>query len=159
MTIIDFIAKFKRKIGNIFILSIPAVMIVIVTQNEVREYLRDLIQPDYRKLVSTVIGDVLGDGTPIQVTKVKTRDALFLEIYKPSKSGARELIQRIKLDEQKDAYFTLKGKVINLAIDDVYGDHTLEIIAPAFDQNLTAHLNIYKYDKNSKLFYKMMSQL
>ncbi len=102
-----------------------------------------------------MFGDVLGDGTPIQVAKIRTRDSLILEIYAPSKDGSRALIDRIVLEESRDGYFTLNGSLTNLAIDDVDGDNKMEIIAPAFDHNLTAHLNVFRFDRESKTFLKV----
>lgn len=111
--------------------------------------------PEKRVLISTVMGDVLGDGTPVQVAKIRTRDSILIEVYVPARDGSRVLIDRIELDEKRDGYFTLNGNLTNLAIDDVDGDQLLEIIAPAFDQNLNAHLNVYKFNQSSKTFQKV----
>jgi len=135
------------------ILSLAAFATVLHTSS--REKVRDYFMPEQRVLISTVMGDVLGDGTPVQVAKIRTRDSLILEVYIPAKDGSRLMIDRIVLDEKRDGYFTLNGNLTNLAIDDVDGDNQLEILAPAFDQNLTAHLNVFKFDRSSKTFLKV----
>ncbi|HEX4925253.1 MAG TPA: hypothetical protein VFV50_14260, partial [Bdellovibrionales bacterium] len=99
---------------------------------------------------------VLGDGTPVRVMKIKTRDGLSIEVYRASNY---DLVQRIHLDQKKDGFFTFRGEAANLVLTDVDGDDVPEIVAPGYDQNLTAQLNVYRYDPDSQLFHRMMNPM
>jgi hypothetical protein len=141
-------------------LSAFAILVGIVSLNrEWSQNIRDSFDSKDRVLISTAVGDILGDGTPVEVAKVRTSDGLSLEIYVPGPQGTRVLLERIPLDQERDGYFTFNGQLVSLAIDDIDGDHRFEILAPAFDQQLTAHLNVYKYNHESKSFQKMTSAL
>ncbi len=118
-----------------------------------------LLNTEDRVLISTAVGDILGDGTPVEVAKVKTPEGIVLEIYTPGPQGTRVLLEKIFLDQERDGYFTFNGQLVSLAIDDIDGDHKPEILAPAFDQQLTAHLNVYKYNADSKTFHKVTTTL
>ncbi len=69
------------------------------------------------------------------------------------------LLDTINLEQERDGYFTFNGQLVSLAIDDIDGDHQVEILAPAFDSQLTAHLNVYKYNAGSKTFQRVTSNL
>ena len=49
----------------------------------------------------------------------------------------------------------IKGQATNLALKDIDGDNSMEIIVPTYDSNLVAHLNVYKYDPFSRRFIQM----
>ena len=53
--------------------------------------------------------------------------------------------------------FDLKGNTTNLAIMDVDHDGVLELLAPAYDDNLIPRLNIYKYSPQDRSFTRMES--
>jgi hypothetical protein len=144
--------------NNLLKLGLSALAIVIGIVSLNRDWsrsIRDSLFHQQRTLISTAVGDLLGDGTPVEVAKVKTNDGLLLEVYAPGPQGSRVLLDRINLDQQRDGYFTFNGQLVTLAVDDIDGDHRPEILAPSFDQQLTAHLNVFKYDPLSKSFQKM----
>jgi hypothetical protein len=143
------------KISLGFSVIIPVLAATIALKPQWRESVRDYLSPDYRKPLSTTYGNVLGDGSVSQIVKIKTRDNLYVEIYRPTGTGSRELVYRIELGQSKDGYFTLQGQLTNLAVTDLDGDHIGEIIAPGYDQNLTAHLNVYHYDRGTKVFSRV----
>jgi hypothetical protein len=149
------IRKYLIKSAQLMALLIPGLMVVATLHEETRTTIRDTLQPEYRKLLSTVFGDVLGNGTPIRVMKIKTRDGIFLEVYKASNY---ELLQKINLDQKTDGFFTFHGHATNLALTDVDGDDIPEILASGYDENLSAHLNVFRYDRDTHLFHRLMNE-
>ena len=115
-----------------------------------RSKIRHVVARDYRSVLSTVHGDLLGDGTDLTVVKVKTRDSMFLEIYSSLADGRTHLVSKLEMADKKDGYFSFNGQAANLALEDVHGEGRLAIIAPSFDQNLVGHLNIFRYNQSSK---------
>jgi hypothetical protein len=141
-------------------LSALAILVGVVSLNrEWSGFIRDLMSSDRREIISTAVGDVLGDGTPVEVVKIRTKDGIVLEVYVPGPQSTRVLLERIALDQEKDGYFNYNGQLVSLAIDDIDGDNTPEILAPAFDQQFTAHLNVFKFDVASRSFHKVTKSL
>lgn len=81
--------------------------------------------------------------------KIKTHEGLFLEIYGLSAEGGRPLLDRIQLPDRRDGYLNFGTNTANLFLQDMDGDDVPEIIAPSFDENLVAHLNIYRFNPTS----------
>jgi hypothetical protein len=147
---------FVSTITKIVLLGGAALMMVAALHPDVRSQVRGSFLKDYRMVVSTASGDLLGNGTKLFVTKVKTQDALFLEIYEPLTAGGQRLVDRIELPDKKDGFFNFNGQATNLVIDDVDGDGRAEILAPSFDKNLVGHLNVYHYNTDSHEFQRLM---
>ena len=61
----------------------------------------------------------------------------------------------IPLPDHKDGFFLYQGEATNLALEDVDGDQQLDIIAPSYDNNLVARLNVYSYDQRSENLSKL----
>jgi hypothetical protein len=131
-------------------------MMVAALHPTVRSSMRSSIVKDFRVVVSTAHGDLLGNGSEMTIAKVRTRDSLFLEIYEPKDDGSQRLVERIEMPDHKDGYFNFNGQAMNLAIDDIDGDGRLDILAPSFDQNLVGHLNIYRFDQSSGVFQRSL---
>jgi hypothetical protein len=109
-----------------------------------------------RTVLAKAEGDVTGKGDNLIVVKVKTPDSLSLEIYfKTGEKDEASFQKRLILPEKRDGFFTFHGRETNLVMADIDHDGTLEILAPAFDENLIPRLNVYKYDQDSRSFQKM----
>lgn len=133
--------------------SFLAGMVALAALNgNIRQSLRDRFHLPYRKVLSTATGDITGEGQLIKVVKIKTQKGLFIEIYSVDASHQGPLVNRFRLPDTRDGYFHFRGQATNLALDDLDGDRVLEILAPSFDEELVAHLNIYKYDAETKSF-------
>lgn len=104
-----------------------------------------------RSVLSTAKGKLF-DGRPIEVVKVKMASGLFIEVYDLTDENVHPLLDRIKLPDLKDGFMIFQGEAVNLAIHDVDGDNHNEIIAPSFDKNLVAHLNVYRFNKITNKF-------
>ena len=131
-------------------------MLIAALHPEVRSSLRSSVIKDFRMVVSTAHGDLLGNGHELTVAKVRTRDAMYIEVYEPRADGGQRLVERIELPDKKDGYFNFNGQATNLAIDDIDGDGRPEILVPSFDQNLVGHLNIYRYNQGSSTFQRAL---
>lgn len=140
--------------GRILLTMLFLVMLIAALHPDLRASVRGSLLHDYRLVVSTAHGDLLGEGIELTIAKVRTREALFVEIYEPRGDGVQRLRERIELQDKRDGFFNFNGQPTNLAIDDIDGDGRLEILAPSFDQNLIGHINVYRYDKASGGFQR-----
>jgi hypothetical protein len=143
-------------ICRVLLIAAFAISLVSVLHPDVRSQIRGAFVHDFRTIVSTARGDLLGNGTQLTVVKVKTQNSLGLEVYQAEADGSNRLLEHIELPDKKDGYFNFNGQATNLAIDDVDGDGRPEIVAPSFDQNLVGRLNIYKFKAESNSFERMI---
>lgn len=119
----------------------------------IRHHLQNLFNHGYsREILATVDGDLLNNGTSVKVIKYKGPDSIFLEIFPNDNSSSPKLIARIVLPDKRDGMFNLHGRVTSLAIADIDGDGTNELLVSTFDDQLVPHLNIYRYSPTSQRF-------
>lgn len=143
----------KEKIFNISGAIFSLALIFIVLSPELRIQARSLIVPKDRIILAVAKSVLLEAGEELQVLKVKTDEGLFIEVYGQENKNnivTQKLISSAQLPDKKDGYFTFNGQVTNLAIDDIDNDKTKEILVTSYDENLVAHLNVYKYVKGQK---------
>ncbi len=115
--------------------------------------IKNQFKPNEREILSSTSGPVMTTDSEVTVVKVKTREGIFIEIYR-NENGNFALIKRLEMGV-KDAYFNFNGQASNLALDDIDGDKTKEILVPMYDENLVAHLTVLKYDSSSKEFIRL----
>lgn len=113
-----------------------------------------VLTDDGRSVLSTAQGRLLGDASVFTVAKIKTREALYLEIYETLSEGQSKFVEKIELTDARDGYFDFNGRATNLAIADLDGDGRPEILAPSFDDDLIGRLNVFKYDPTSRGFQR-----
>lgn len=140
-------------IGGLLIVAL--VVTAIAMTPSWRQSVRDLFIPEQRIILAKVSGDLTGQGLHVTVLKIQTRDSLVLEIYNTENPEQSSLMTKITLPEKRDAYFQLKGNATNLSLVDIDNDGSLEIIAPAFDDQMIARLNIYKFNAENRTFDRM----
>lgn len=146
--------------------NITALILTIVSASlgvativpHLRQQARDLVLSHKRIVLGKVEGDLTGKRDRVVIVKVKTADTLSLEVYRHL-VGQEDLSfqKRIILPEKRDGYFHYRGEATNLLMADVDQDGGLEVIAPAFDENLIPRLNVFKYDADNDEFLKMNS--
>ncbi|MCC6276871.1 MAG: hypothetical protein IT289_03020 [Oligoflexia bacterium] len=123
-----------------------SVLFVSVLNPNIREAIRTQFTPKHHRTILAVATAPLDKSTKtLQILKVKTEVGLFIEVYDNQK-----LLSSAQLPDHRDGFFTFNGQVTNLAIDDVDNDKTNEILTTSFDQDLVAHLNIYRYNQGQK---------
>jgi hypothetical protein len=145
------------KSNNILISILSALVItltIIAVIPNFREKLKSLLVPNSRKVLATIRGDLRNDGTLVSVIKVKTTDSLSLEFYEVT-DVSMQMIQKEELPDQNEGYFTFMGDATNLALSNIDEDPLLEILVPTFDENLVAHLTVYKYNTEVRRFEKI----
>lgn len=145
-----------QKIWKFSFVALFAASLLTALHPEVRSQVRNSVLADYRMVVSTTTGDLSSDGTPFSIVKIKTRNDLFLEVYRGSHEGKYELVEKIHMPEQRDGYFSFNGEATNLAVSDIDGDGRPEILVPSFDRDLVGHLNVFRFDPNAKNFQKVL---
>lgn len=137
-------------------LCLAALVVVLVPS--FNEYARNLLLPSKRTVLSTIRNDFFRDGRIIIIAKVKSEDWLYVEVYEQLVDGFQRTIDKIKLPDNQDGYFHYRGQATNLAIEDLDHDGQPEILAPTYDANHVAHLNVYKYNHVSKKFEVFQSE-
>jgi hypothetical protein len=136
-------------------LGLPCALGLLASASpELRASLRSGALTDYRSVISTAQGHLLGDQALFTVAKIKTRDALFLEIYETEQSGQNRFVDRIQLSDKRDGFFNFNGHATNLAVADLDGDGRPNILAPTFDEDLVGRLNVFKYDPRARGFHR-----
>lgn len=135
-------------------LTFFCVTTICVLNNNIRERLREKFTSHQREVLSTATGNILYNGQKTKVIKVRKNNEFFLEIYGNTTElqSAPLLISRIPLSFGRDAYINFKGVSSNLALYDVDGDNKLEILVPGYEKNLSARINVYKYDEEQNIF-------
>lgn len=142
-----------------FLLAIAVMLAVASIYSPTRDFIRENIVAQPRKVLAKADADLTGKGDWVTVIKVQTSEGLALEIYRIDRNHAESIfMKRIPLTDTRDGYFTFRGNATNLALTDVSGDGVLDIVAPTFDENLVPRLNVYKYDSDAKDFIKMSSE-
>lgn len=149
-------SRFSSEKLGLGILAFVAILVTVLALiPSYRERVRNLFAPEHRTILAKIRGDLTGQGMRVTVLKIQTRDTLTLEIYGDENPETSTLIVKITLPEKRDAYFSLKGNATNLGLSDIDDDGTLEILAPTFDDQMVARLNIYKFNPETKTFERV----
>lgn len=122
-----------------------------------------------REVLAVARGPVIHTELKSKIIKLRTHEGIFIEVYGGPQLHHLSLIDRFLLPDKKDGYFhvqthlrfesRLHKEASNLALKDLNGDHVLEIIAPTFDNQLNARLNIYSYNKKAQKFVPYTGQI
>ena len=135
-------------------LTFFSLITICVLNNDIRENLHNIFTFHQREVLSTATGDIFSDGQRVKVIKVRKNNEFFLEVYGNIASFRSDplLLSRIPLSFRGDAYINFRGVSSNLALYDVDGDNKLEILVPGYENNLSARINVYKYDEYQNTF-------
>ena len=148
----------KKELIMMIALAIVAMAVTtIAVIPSLRNSVKETLFLENREILAKVSGSLGKDGPRVTVLKIKSKNFLELEIYNMDGAEGLTLMARIPLSETRDGYFSLKGNATNLAITDVDGDGTLEVVAPTYDDQMIPRLNIYKYNPQTKGFDKVSS--
>lgn len=153
-------SSFSRN-EKIWIIALTAVMMAMTTVAVVpglRTKAKALIQSDSRHVLAKISGKATTDSPRFTILKISDPDGLSLEIYTlEEETGKMILTSKLRLEEKRDAFFSFQGNATNLAFTDIDGDGVLEIVAPTYDEQMVARLNVFKYNPDSKSFDRMVS--
>ncbi|HMN68610.1 MAG TPA: hypothetical protein PKC28_08725 [Bdellovibrionales bacterium] len=123
-----------------------AMLLAIVVTPKLREGIRQQLIGSGREILATAEGNVLNDGGNAKIIKYRTEEGIFVEILKIDANGGTTLVDRLLLPDRHDGLFNFQGHVTRLAIADVDGDGSFELLAPSFDNQLVPHLNVFRYN-------------
>lgn len=145
-------SEIVKKISTVALGTIAVSFIIVLCIPSTRASLRSHFLRPARQVLSIANGNLLHDGSFVKVVKYKTLSGILIEILSSDDSGSRSLIDRIEISDKHDGFFDFYGEASQLAIMDVDEDGKMELVAPTFDSNLVAHLNIYKYNEVTQKF-------
>lgn len=131
-----------------------ALVALVVVHPRLRSATQELLSHDYRSVLATVTGNFGKDQTPIKIIKVKTQRQLLIEFYSISDELEPKLLQKIELDDKRDAYFNYNGSATNLALSNIATEEDPSLLVPSVDRNLRAHLNVFRYDQKGQRFIR-----
>lgn len=139
--------------GLLALVAMTLVTVAVVPS--LRTKIKDVFLSGDREIIAKVSGSLSPSGPRVTVLKIKSKNALSLEVYNQEATGELSLITKLPLFENRDGYFLLQGNATNLAITDVDKDGLLEIVAPTYDDQMIPRLNIFKYNPVNKSFDRM----
>ena len=146
----------KKKTTIIFsVFVLFQIVSVYLLFSDLKKVIRSKWKSQKEELLSVVQGDISGSGNFIKVLKFKTKDGIRVEFLKETDSGVRETITSAVIKDSYNGFFEYRGQAIQLGMSDVDGDGIMEILAPSFDENLIAHLNVYYYDQHADDFKRL----
>lgn len=140
---------------SFFILILIATGLAAVNLHQPwREAIRDHIIHEKREILAEARGNLVLQNTNTPdikrqfiALKILTQDSIQLEVFEVDpKSGQPNFRARTSLPERRDAYFTYQGSATNLLLLDANNDGALEIIVPAFDENLVPRVHAYRFN-------------
>ena len=143
----------KKEITLMAVLALIAMaMLTVAIVPSFRTAVKDALIPNERIILAKVSGSISPDGPRVTILKIRTKDALTLEIYSDEPESENSLLARVPLFENRDGYFVVNGNATNLALTYVDQDGTMEIVAPTYNDQMVPRLNIFKYNRASKNF-------
>ena len=125
---------------------------VVLFSAPVRQWVQAQVPIKQSEILSVVEGDLLSDGSRVRVVKFRTMEGIVLEFYSDNRHGSRHQLSRVVLPNATDGFFTHRGEAVQLAITDLDGDGTMELLSPTFDEQLVAHLNPFRYSSQQNGF-------
>lgn len=126
--------------------------LIAVVNPHIRNRIRTRFETNQRVMLTTTSGDLLHDGRKIEVIKYKGPEGISLEVLAGDKTGSKTIVDRIVLPDHHDGLFNFEGHVTGLAVADIDGDGRIELMAPTFDDQLVPHLNLFRYNPETKKF-------
>ena len=146
----------KKKTTIVFsVFVLFQIVSVYLLFSDLRKVIRSKWKSQKEELLSVVQGDISGNGHFIKVLKFKTKEGIRVEFLKETDSGVRETITSAVIKDPYNGFFEYRGRAIQLGMSDVDGDGIMEVLAPSFDENLIAHLNVYYYDQYAGDFKRL----
>lgn len=134
------------------VISLITLLLAVVTATpQWRSKIRGFLLISSRQVLATANGDFMGDGQEMFLIKIEEDRQVFLEFYFKTKENLR-FFQRLTLAGPLDGYFTFQSEATNLVITNLDPDSPLEILAPSFDEEFVAHLQVIKFSTLTQKF-------
>ncbi len=144
------------RIMQISFLALLLLTFVVALAPKWREQAQDLLWPRERLVLAKSQAQINPNGIFVTVIKIKTKQGLSIEIYK-SKDVAQsmEFWMQFPLEGTQDSFFNFHSQASNLVLTDVDNDGFLDIMAPTYDEQQQARMNIFRYDETLGTFVRM----
>ena len=143
---------YKSFLSLISILAVAITLMLVIP--DWKEAVKNFFSSDRLVLLAELESDIRNDGTLIRVSKIEINRKLYLKFFEKAGDIWRP-IQTITLPDTYDGYASIAGDPKNLALVNLDDDGYLEVIAPTFDRDMIAYLNVYKYQPGTKTFVKV----
>lgn len=148
-----------KKLSVILPVAFALLIMVFAMIPSVREKIRTVWVYPKRTILAKAEGDLTGKGERATVIKVQTPETLAVEVYfNNGPLDDRLDMRRIVLPDQRDGYFDFRGDSTNLVLTDIDDNGILEILAPAYDENLIPRLHVYDFDPDLRVFKKRSAE-
>lgn len=144
--------RFKFRWLDICLVVFAILCFVVYLVPALREGLVHLVDPNPRRVISTVSGDLKGDGTKYFVIKIRTPRGLKIEIYEEDEKNGKAKAGEFEFPNAKDTYLNAEGETSNLILKDISGDGVPDIVVPFIDSNMDSQINSYYYNTASGKF-------
>ena len=135
----------------LFVTSLGISLLLFVPS--LRSYLVNSFSPTSTEVLSVLEMSV--NERKVKILKVRRKGKLFVEIYGVPENSNPVLIDRETLTDIKDAHYKFGEGRSNLFLQDVDGEGLPEVIAPTYDKNMQAHLNIFKLEEATAFLTKI----
>lgn len=144
------------KIMQISLLVLLILTLLVALVPPWRERAQNLLWPRERLILAKSQGQVNPEGIFVTVIKIKTKQGLFIEIYKSQNiNQSMDFWMQFPLEGTQDSFFNYHNQASNLVLTDVDNDGFLDIIAPTYDEQQQARMNIFRYDNTLSTFIRM----
>lgn len=144
------------RIMQISFLALLLLTFVVALAPKWREQAQDLLWPRERLILAKSQAQINPNGIFVTVIKIKTKQGLSIEIYKSKDvSQSMEFWMQFPLEGTQDSFFNFHSQASNLVLTDVDNDGFLDIMAPTYDEQQQARMNIFRYDETLGTFVRM----
>ncbi len=136
------------------ITGVAVIGIFFLTQEKYANWTRDTFQSNQKKIYSYAEMQIPNSTEKITVYKVLSEGSLVLEALFEDEGRITDR-RRLVLPQSQNAFMNFKGQYTDLVLSDFDNDGTLELVAPAFDNELIPRINIFRLDPENHGFTKL----
>ncbi len=144
------------RIMQICLLVLLLLTLVVALVPKWREQAQGLLWPRERLILAKTQAQAYPNGFFITVIKVKTKQGLIIEIYKSQDINlSMEFWIQFPLEGTQDSFFNFHSQASNLVLTDVDNDGFLDIMAPTYDEQQQARMNVFRFDSILDTFIRL----
>lgn len=152
-------STFSRR-GLALIIALAAAVLLLTMATVIPEWrhrMKDFWIPGGRQILAKTTGLLTPEGPFVTVFKIREKEDLFVEVYQTASNdpSSQELLAKLSLPEGRDGYFSFQGNATNLVLSDMDRDGALDVIAPTFDEQMTARLHVFRFNRVTKSFERL----
>ncbi len=135
-------------------LLITQIVSWVILFSPMKQRIQSYLFSNKEELMAVAEGDLDGLGNKVKVLKYKSKLGIRIEFLRGnSRNTAIEFLNQENINHPYNGYFMYRGHTVQLGMVDMDGDGVMEVVAPSFDKNLMAHLNVFKYNQVQDKFF------